>query len=199
MSLSRRRMMYGLAGLAGMTRNLTAMHAHHHAPRFGKRALEASRAASGSVADKAPGGGPPSVAAATEGGRSKKRAALPILRCDGLFRHQVLGARGTEKCRSHGSEKRQIQLWRLSRREEGAPPVVAGGAERRKPDWPLYSEAVRRMLTAGLESKKEIPACIKQRYPVRFRQAERIHGWSNSGCNSPRGVSGTPGSFPPNG
>ncbi len=55
MSLSRRRMMYSLAGLAGMTRNFTALHAHHHAPRFGKRALEASLAASGSMADKAPG------------------------------------------------------------------------------------------------------------------------------------------------
>ena len=55
MSLSRRRMMYGLAGLAGMTQNLTALHAHHHAPRFGKHALEASLAASGAMADNAPG------------------------------------------------------------------------------------------------------------------------------------------------
>ena len=56
MSLSRRRMMYGLVGLAGMTPNLTALHAHHHhAPRFGKRALEASLAASGAMADAAPG------------------------------------------------------------------------------------------------------------------------------------------------
>ena len=55
MSLSRRRMMYGLVGLAGMTRNLTALHAHHHAPRFGKRAVQASLAASGAMADNAPG------------------------------------------------------------------------------------------------------------------------------------------------
>jgi len=56
MSLSRRRMMYGLVGLAGMTRNVTALHAHHHhAPRFGKRALQASLAASGAMADNAPG------------------------------------------------------------------------------------------------------------------------------------------------
>ena len=55
MSLSRRRMMYGLAGLAGMSRHLTALHAHHHAPRFGKRAWEASLAASGAMADNAPG------------------------------------------------------------------------------------------------------------------------------------------------
>ena len=39
MSLSRRRMMYGLVGMAGMTHNLTALHAHHHTPRFGKRAV----------------------------------------------------------------------------------------------------------------------------------------------------------------
>jgi hypothetical protein len=55
MSLSRRRMMYGLVGLAGMTRNMTALHAHHHAPRFSKRAVQASLAASGAMADKAPG------------------------------------------------------------------------------------------------------------------------------------------------
>jgi hypothetical protein len=30
-------------------------------------------------------------------------------------------------------------------------------AERRKPDWPLHSEAVRRTLRASQESKKEIP------------------------------------------
>jgi hypothetical protein len=48
-------MMYGLVGLAGITRNLSALHAHHHAPRFSKRALQASLAASGDVAEKAPG------------------------------------------------------------------------------------------------------------------------------------------------
>ena len=42
MSLSRRRMMYGLVGMAGMTHKLTALHAHHHAPRFGKCAAQAS-------------------------------------------------------------------------------------------------------------------------------------------------------------
>jgi len=55
MSLSRRRMMYGLVGLAGMTRNLTTLHAHHHAPRLNKRAAQASLTAPGAMADKAPG------------------------------------------------------------------------------------------------------------------------------------------------
>jgi len=54
MSLSRRRMMYGLVGLAGMSHNLTALHAHHHAPRISKRAWQAA-AASADPADKAPG------------------------------------------------------------------------------------------------------------------------------------------------
>jgi hypothetical protein len=49
-------MMYGLVGLAGMTRNLTTLHAHHHhAPRFGKQAVRASLDASGAMAEKAPG------------------------------------------------------------------------------------------------------------------------------------------------
>src|SRR5689334_5999173 len=58
MSLSRRHMMYGLVGLAGMTRNITNLHAHHHhnhAPRFGKQAVQAALEASGDVASKAPG------------------------------------------------------------------------------------------------------------------------------------------------
>ena len=58
MSLSRRRMMYGLVGLAGMTRNITNLHAHHHhnhAPRIGKQAVQAALEASGDVATKAPG------------------------------------------------------------------------------------------------------------------------------------------------
>jgi len=55
MSLSRRRMMYGLFGLAGMTRKPTTLHAHHHAPRLGKRTLKASPAAFGAVSDNAPG------------------------------------------------------------------------------------------------------------------------------------------------
>jgi hypothetical protein len=37
------------------------------------------------------------------------------------------------------------------------PSMVAGGAGRRKPDWPLRSEAVKRTLTVGQELKKEIP------------------------------------------
>jgi hypothetical protein len=41
---------------------------------------------------------------------------------------------------------------------EGVSSLVAGRAERRKPDRPLHSEGVRRMLTVALESKKEIPA-----------------------------------------
>jgi hypothetical protein len=48
-------MMYGLVGLAGMTRNVTALHAHHHAPRLTKRALQASPASSGTMADNPPG------------------------------------------------------------------------------------------------------------------------------------------------
>jgi hypothetical protein len=36
-------------------------------------------------------------------------------------------------------------------------PVATEVAERQKPDWPLHSEAVRRMLTVDRESKKEIP------------------------------------------
>ena len=56
MSLSRRRMMYGLVGLAGMTQQLTSLHAHHHhAPRFGKRAVQASLDAAGATAAKVPG------------------------------------------------------------------------------------------------------------------------------------------------
>ena len=43
-------------------------------------------------------------------------------------------------------------------RERSVRPVATEVAERRKPDWPLHSEAVRRMLTVGQESKKEIPA-----------------------------------------
>jgi len=48
-------MMYGIFGLAGMSRNLTTLHAHHHAPRLGKRAWQASPAASDAMTDKAPG------------------------------------------------------------------------------------------------------------------------------------------------
>ena len=56
MSLSRRRMMYGLVGLAGMSRNITNLHAHHHhAPRFGKQTVQAALDASGDVSAKAPG------------------------------------------------------------------------------------------------------------------------------------------------
>jgi len=47
--------MYGLVGLAGMSGNLTALHAHHHAPRIGKRAIQASLAESGAMADAVPG------------------------------------------------------------------------------------------------------------------------------------------------
>lgn len=54
MSLSRRRMMYGLVGLAGMTRNITTLHAHHHhSPRLGRSTLQAS--AANAMDDKAPG------------------------------------------------------------------------------------------------------------------------------------------------
>jgi hypothetical protein len=49
-------MMYGLVGLAGMTQQLTSLHAHHHhAPRFGKRAVQASLDAAGATAAKVPG------------------------------------------------------------------------------------------------------------------------------------------------
>ena len=54
MSLSRRRMMYGLVGMAGVTRTPTALHSHHHAPRFSKRAVQASLAGAGAMADKSP-------------------------------------------------------------------------------------------------------------------------------------------------
>jgi hypothetical protein len=48
-------MMYGLAGMAGMTRSIMALHAHHHAPRFSKPAAQAAYAEDGAMADKAPG------------------------------------------------------------------------------------------------------------------------------------------------
>ncbi len=49
-------MMYGLVGLAGMSRNITNLHAHHHhAPRFGKQTVQAALDASGDVSAKAPG------------------------------------------------------------------------------------------------------------------------------------------------
>lgn len=54
MSLSRRRMMYGLVGLAGMTQNMTALHAHHHAPRFSQRTWQAAALAA-HPDDKTPG------------------------------------------------------------------------------------------------------------------------------------------------
>jgi hypothetical protein len=47
--------MYGLAGLAGMSRNLTAFNSHHHAPQWGKRTLRASPAAVAAAAENAPG------------------------------------------------------------------------------------------------------------------------------------------------
>src|SRR6516165_12178063 len=43
--------------------------------------------------------------------------------------------------------------------------VVAGGAERRKPGGLLHSEAIRGMLTAGQELKKEIP--VQEGIPMR--------------------------------
>jgi len=55
MSLSRRRMMYGLVGLAGMTRNRTALNAHHHAVPSPRRAPQGFVAPPGAVDDKAPG------------------------------------------------------------------------------------------------------------------------------------------------
>jgi hypothetical protein len=63
---------------------------------------------------------------------------------------------GTEKCRRHRSEKRQLRTLRLSREEERVPPMIAGGAGRRKPDWPLHSEMASRMLKVGRAFKKEI-------------------------------------------
>ena len=36
-------------------------------------------------------------------------------------------------------------------------PVAMEVAERRKPDWPLHSEAVRHTLRVSQKSKKEIP------------------------------------------
>jgi hypothetical protein len=46
-------------------------------------------------------------------------------------------------------------------RERSVRPVAMEVAERRKPDWPLHSEAVTRTLRVSQESKKEIPV---QRY-----------------------------------
>ncbi len=54
MSLSRRSMMYGLMGLAGMTRSVNALHAHHHGP-LSRDATQAFIAPPGAVDDKAPG------------------------------------------------------------------------------------------------------------------------------------------------
>lgn len=55
MSLTRRRMMYSLAGLASMPQHLTALHSHHYPPKFGQRAFEASLAPSGAMATATPG------------------------------------------------------------------------------------------------------------------------------------------------
>ncbi len=55
MSLSRRRMMCGLVGFAGINRDLTALHAHHHGLRVGRRAQQASTTGSGPGAEKTPG------------------------------------------------------------------------------------------------------------------------------------------------
>ncbi len=55
MSLSRRRMMYGLMGLAGMTRSVTSLHAHHHGASSGRQAPQAFIAPPGAVDEKAPG------------------------------------------------------------------------------------------------------------------------------------------------
>lgn len=55
MSLSRRRMMYGLMGLAGMTRSMAAQHSHHHHGTTGRNTPQAFVAPPGAVDDKAPG------------------------------------------------------------------------------------------------------------------------------------------------
>ena len=56
MSLSRRRMLSSLVGLAGMAGNLKPVHAHHHhAPRFRNEVPQASPAQTPGVADKVPG------------------------------------------------------------------------------------------------------------------------------------------------
>ncbi|HYK89859.1 MAG TPA: hypothetical protein VE398_13875 [Acidobacteriota bacterium] len=55
MSDSRRRMICGLLGLAGMSRNLPNVHAQHHASRFGRKAMAGSFAPYGGVAEKVPG------------------------------------------------------------------------------------------------------------------------------------------------
>jgi hypothetical protein len=59
-------------------------------------------------------------------------------------------------------QERIYSLWHLQERGERVTSGLAGGAERRKADWPLHSEAVRRTLTVGQESKKEIPVYISQ-------------------------------------
>ncbi len=58
MCLSRRKMMYSLVGMAGMTTHLSSLHAHthhHHAPRFGKCDVQASLDAAGASATPVPG------------------------------------------------------------------------------------------------------------------------------------------------
>jgi hypothetical protein len=61
------------------------------------------------------------------------------------------------------------------REGERVAPVVAEGAELRKPDWPLQLEAVSRMLTAGQELKMEIPATHDQQIILLSTRAMRKH------------------------
>jgi hypothetical protein len=51
--------------------------------------------------------------------------------------------------------------------------VVAGGAERRKPDGLLHSEAIRGMLTASQELKKEFRFNLVE--PYMYRNPSRRH------------------------
>jgi hypothetical protein len=48
-------MMYGLVGMAGMTRGMAAQHTHHHGLTTGRRTTQASIAPPGAVDEKAPG------------------------------------------------------------------------------------------------------------------------------------------------
>jgi hypothetical protein len=48
-------MMYGMVGMAGMTRHMTALHANHHAPRSSRCAEQTAYADPSAIADQAPG------------------------------------------------------------------------------------------------------------------------------------------------
>src|SRR5579872_2724611 len=77
-----------------------------------------------------------------------QRCPCPLGRqADELIGFQRRERPGAAKCRNHRSEKRQPEASGLSREIKRVPAVVAGGAERRKPYWPLHARVVRSNLT----------------------------------------------------